>query len=324
MHAEKWQKPLVVSVVFAIALYVLSVMAADSDRVFESLAAINPLTWAAVLGLSLGNYVLRYVRWDMYLRSLSGIRVPHKQHLCYYLAGFALSTTPGKAGEAIRAWYLHRHGIRVRHSVGALFVERLLDLFAIAVLSVAGVWVFREYRWFVFLVIGGIVVGMIILQRRHWFRGLASRTSGQGRLARGLKHLSGMLDDCAALLRGRWLASGLLLGILSWGGEGIGFWLVLQAMGQQVDLATAVSVYGIAVLVGALSFLPGGLGGTEAVMTLLLMAVGVDNAVAVAATLVCRAATLWLAVVIGLCVMAGLSLRDGISPVNSNNNTAED
>jgi uncharacterized protein (TIRG00374 family) len=260
----------------------------------------------------------------MYLRSLSGIRVPHQQHLAYYLAGFALSTTPGKAGEAIRAWYLHRHGIRVRHSVGALFVERLLDLFAIAILSVAGVWVFIEYRWFVFLVLGAMVVGMFMLQRRHWLRGLGARLSGQQRLSRGLTHLSGMLDDCAALLRGRWLASGLLLGILSWGGEGIGFWLVLNAMGQPVDLATAVSVYGIAVLVGALSFLPGGLGGTEAVMTLLLMALGADNAVAVAATLVCRAATLWLAVVIGLCVMAGLSLRDDVRPVESNNNTVED
>lgn len=324
MHAEKWQKPLVLSVVLAIGLYIVSVIAADSDRVLHALAGINPATWVAIVGLSLGNYVLRYVRWDMYLRSLSGIRVPHKRHLSYYLAGFALSTTPGKAGEAIRAWYLHRHGIRVRHSVGALFVERLLDLFAIAVLSVAGVWVFREYRWFVFLVLGGIVILMIILQRRHWFRGLASRASGHERLSRGLTHLLGMLDDCAALLRGRWLASGLLLGILSWGGEGIGFWLVLQAMGHPVDVATAVSVYGIAVLVGALSFLPGGLGGTEAVMTLLLVALGAENAVAVAATLVCRAATLWLAVIIGLCVMAGLSLRDGMSPQISNNNTAED
>ncbi len=324
MHAEKWQKALVLSVVLAIGLYALSVLVADAGRVTGALAAVSPAAWAGIIALSLANYLLRYLRWDMYLQSLSGIRVPHRRHLSYYLAGFALSTTPGKAGEAIRAWYLHRHGVRVRHSVGALFVERLLDLFAIAVLSVAGVWAFPDYRWFILLVIGGIVLSMMLLQHRTWWQSVFARAPRHSRLSRGLSHLGAMLEDCSGLLKGRWLLSGLLIGIVSWGGEGIGLWLVLKAMGHSVDLVTAVSVYGIAVLVGALSFLPGGLGGTEAVMTLLLMALGVDNAVAVAATLACRAATLWLAVIIGLAVMSCLSVIDGIRPRTLNNKIAED
>ncbi len=317
MQDSKWQRPLVVSVILAVALYALTAFVADADRVIRALLSIDPAAWAAILGLSVVNYALRYWRWDLYIRSLSAIRVTHGKHFSYYLAGFALSTTPGKAGEAIRSWYLHRHGVRVRHSVGALFVERLLDLFAIAILSVLGVWAFQDYRWFIGLVLVGIIIAVIMLQRRQWLYRLQAVVGARERLARAVAHVSSMLEDCAGLLRGRWLASGLMIGLLSWGGEGIGFWLILKAMGQSVDMTTAVSVYGIAVLVGALSFLPGGLGGTEAVMTLLLMALGVDNAVAVAATLACRVATLWFAVIIGLVSMSLLSLLQESRPPNS-------
>jgi uncharacterized protein (TIRG00374 family) len=52
-------------------------------------------------------------------------------------------------------------------------------------------------------------------------------------------------------------------------------------------------------LAGALSFLPGGLGGAEAVMGVMLVAFGADGAAAVAITLLCRIATLWFAVALG-------------------------
>jgi uncharacterized protein (TIRG00374 family) len=53
-------------------------------------------------------------------------------------------------------------------------------------------------------------------------------------------------------------------------------------------------------LAGALSFMPGGLGGSEAAMVLLLRMLRVPLSIAVAATLLIRAATLWFAVLLGI------------------------
>ena len=61
----------------------------------------------------------------------------------------------------------------------------------------------------------------------------------------------------------------------------------------------AVFVYAFAMLVGGLSFLPGGLGSSEAVMIGLLSLYGLPEATAVTATLICRLATLWFAVALG-------------------------
>jgi len=58
------------------------------------------------------------------------------------------------------------------------------------------------------------------------------------------------------------------------------------------------------------------LGSTEGAMILLLGLLGVETSVAVAATLICRVATLWFAVVIGLAAMgaAPLPARDATGP----------
>jgi uncharacterized protein (TIRG00374 family) len=56
-------------------------------------------------------------------------------------------------------------------------------------------------------------------------------------------------------------------------------------------------------LAGALSFMPGGLGSAEAVMVALLVSSDVAVADAIAATVLLRLATLWLAVGLGAVVL---------------------
>src|SRR4029450_7817178 len=74
-----------------------------------------------------------------------------------------------------------------------------------------------------------------------------------------------------------------------------------------LTLDDTVLVFSLGSLVGALSFLPGGLGVAETSMTGLIQGVG-DGArpAAVAATVLIRLATLWFAVVLGL---AGLGVE---------------
>jgi uncharacterized protein (TIRG00374 family) len=71
-----------------------------------------------------------------------------------------------------------------------------------------------------------------------------------------------------------------------------------------VSLGDAVFVYAAGTLVGSVSFLPGGLGGTEAVIIALLGALGVPVPAATAIAFIVRLATLWLAVLVGLATLA--------------------
>jgi uncharacterized protein (TIRG00374 family) len=75
-------------------------------------------------------------------------------------------------------------------------------------------------------------------------------------------------------------------------------------LGHPLPLATAVFIYAFAMLIGGISFLPGGLGSSEAVMIGLLVMNGFPEAAAVTATLICRLATLWFAVGLGAIFLA--------------------
>src|SRR5262249_28032523 len=72
--------------------------------------------------------------------------------------------------------------------------------------------------------------------------------------------------------------------------------------GARIGLQGATFVYAATTVAGALSFLPGGLGMTEAGMLALLLRLGsgIDRGTAAAATFVTRAATLWFAGALGL------------------------
>ena len=185
-----------------------------------------------------------------------------------------------------------------------------MDLLNIVLLSVLAAYYFEDYQLFVFITMA-VIIGLLpmIHSKRLLLFGeeLCDKISGKvGNLA---KHVIKLLESSAMLLKNKELYGGLILGLIAWGAEGVGFWYTLKLLGAEIDLLMAVSVYGVAILVGALSFLPGGLGGTELVMGLLLVALGVDKPTAVAATLICRIATLWFAVFLGLGVAGGLTMK---------------
>src|SRR3954451_17949836 len=93
-----------VAVIVALALY------AGLDEVLAHLRSVSARLIALMLGLSLLNYLLRGWRWQIFGNGL-GIRLPWGRNLLYFVAGFALTATPGKAGEGLRLWFLERcHG----------------------------------------------------------------------------------------------------------------------------------------------------------------------------------------------------------------------
>ena len=51
-----------------------------------------------LLALSLVNYAMRGLRWLIFSRALH-LGVPPGANLLYYVAGFAMTPTPGKAGR---------------------------------------------------------------------------------------------------------------------------------------------------------------------------------------------------------------------------------
>ncbi len=311
------------SVLIALVLYGVPVALADLQAVSAAASRLGPAGWALLLGLSALGYALRFLRWQGYLRQL-GHRIPTLPSLLCYLGGFAFTITPGKAGEAVRSLYLKQRGVGYAQSLAALFSERLLDLVAMLLLALAGALVFPQGRWLLALAAALILVLLPLAQHPGLQRTL-SRAAGRlrpGRLQALLRHGLDLLRASARLLRGPVLWAGLGVGLLAWSAEGLGFYLLLQYLELPAAPTLALGIYALSLLAGALSFIPGGLGSTEAAMGLMLLASGADAPTAVAATLIYRLVSLWFAVALGALALAVLGIADAPQPGQASPPTA--
>lgn len=254
---------------------------------------------AIALALSLVNYGLRFLRWQMYLKTL-GHTVPWLANLKIYLAGFALTTTPGKAGEALRGVLLKSWGIPYPKSLAALLSERLSDLLAVLLLTLFGLSLYPAARP---LVVGGaalILIAMAMFSSVRVLDRIEKKIQGTGRVASLSRHALEMLRQAGRCHAPMLLIAATLLGVLAWGAEAWAFHLILGWMDIHVAATFAVFIYAVSMLAGAASFMPGGLGGAEVAMTTLLVWAGAAMSDAVAVTVIIRLATLWFAVCIGM------------------------
>ncbi|MDN3722192.1 lysylphosphatidylglycerol synthase transmembrane domain-containing protein [Roseibium salinum] len=278
----------------------------------RAIAMVDTGTVVVVLLLSLVNYALRCWRWLLLLGERSAA-VPPLRHCAIYMAGFALTATPGKAGEAMRSLYLQPFGVSPRQSLAALYAERLLDLVVISMLAAlvltnAGAGAYM-------IAFAGLLVVMALTALQHpVVIGRLDRMAlslRQPRAAALLGTARDFLGAVRSMLNTRLAVIGTVLGLVAWGGEGVGTYLIAQSLGLEIGLALAIGIYAVAMLAGAFSFLPGGLGGAEVAMTTLLVYAGASVPVAIAVTMIVRLATLWFAVAIGLGAWFGLEVFRG-------------
>ena len=283
-------------------VYVGAGFAVDAARVREAIEALGWIGCSLVLSLSVLNYLVRFQRWQMFLARL-GHRLPAAQHLLCYLSGFAFTVSPAKAGEVVRSIYLREHGVSYSESVAALFVERLQDLLAMALLASLVVLDWPAYRP---LIAGALllVLALVIASSHKSLPTLLQRLGthiSRPKITAAVAALVNLLRSSRTLLQPKLLLLGTAVGVLSWGGEGLGYYLICQGLDVHVNLLVAMGIYALAVLAGSAAFfLPAGIGGMEVVMTSLLVSHGAPLRVSIIATLLCRVATLWFAVVIGI------------------------
>jgi len=279
--------------------------------VLAAFGSVGTVGVLIALALSLVNYSLRFARWQLYLSAL-GHSMPTVPSGLIYIAGFALTTTPAKAGEMLRGVFLKVRGMPYTQSTAAFLSERLSDLVAIVLLSLIGILLYPQGSISLMVGVMGIGIAMLLLSRKNWLIGLTEKMNQRtGRTARVIHKLLLLLVEACCCHTPRLLLSATVLSLVAWSAEAYAFHLILHWMGSEVSIPFAFSVYALAMLAGAVSFLPGGMGGAEAVMVGLLIWAGMPEAQAVAATVIIRLATLWFAVALGgmVLILGGSALK---------------
>ena len=295
-------------------------------------SALRGFAWwlaAPILVLTLANYALRFVKWELYLRRLAVPGLPLATSALVFLSGFSMSLTPGKVGELIKCVFLRRlTGTPMKRTSAIVAVERLTDGLAMLVLAGLGLTQFAYGRAFLGAATLGALILVAVLRQPQLLATLFARIEPWPIVGPRVEHAVDFVHASAELLGARLLTGAVGLGIVSWAGECIAFFLVLIGLGLDPSwnlLLVATFVLAVSSIVGALSMLPGGLGVADAsVAGMLLLLVPGDTmtrSTAVAATLLIRFATLWFGVIIGVAALVALErgIATGVVPTSTVN-----
>lgn len=309
-----------IAIFIVVSMIVFGLVGVYGDPVLV-LQALSVIPWYWVLPvmmcLSFLNYIFRYFKWQYFLQRIE-IHLSHRDSFSVFLAGFTLTTTPGKIGEAIKGYFVQAiEGVPVVKTIPIVVSERVTDLLAMVMLALVGfaLGVNTGDQLLTVIILGGAVLGgAIVLGSKTFYQKIIARLTSMGPLKRFQDHCDILEDTMTKTLSPKPMLLSTIISIPGWFMECLELWLLLAILtGQPFTLSLlliSTFVHATASIIGAVSFLPGGVGTYEvtsvALITVILL---VGNTIASAATILIRVMTLWFSVVVGFIAMAIVTRR---------------
>jgi glycosyltransferase 2 family protein len=290
------------------------------ERIPGLIGRANPALLVAAFVVFYLGFPLRGYRWARLLRGTGlpiGIRDATE---IIFLSWLVNCLVPAKLGDLYRAWLLKLNSAAsMSRTVGTVFIERILDLFAISSLGLAaGFWSFRNGLPTQIQIVFGIAVGVVILlavallSMRNFGRRILVRLPVPHRI---IEYYDRFEEGVFGAVGLKGLPPLVVLTGLIWATESMRLYLVVQALnlpGVQLGLSGAVFVALIGSLLTAVPLSPAGLGIVEAgVVGVLNVAYGIPATEGAAIALVDRVISVLSIIVLGSIAYAISSKRRG-------------
>jgi uncharacterized protein (TIRG00374 family) len=331
------QPKTILSLVLPIILLVLVFRVVLNINVGDLVASIgqaNPLLLLSAFIVFYAGFPLRGFRWALLLRG-TGFRIGLRDATeILFLSWLVNCLVPAKLGDVYRAYLLKLNSpVSLSRTFGTVFIERILDLFAISVLGLAaGFWSFRNGLPTEIQVVFGIAVGVVIvlavglLTLRNFGRQILVRLPVPHRFVELYDRFEEGVFGAVGL---RHLPPLIVLTGLIWATEAMRLYLVVAALGfpdVELGISGAFFVALIGSLLTAVPLSPAGLGIVELGVVGILTAVyGVSGNEATTIALVDRAISVFSIIILGSIAYsispkrrgAGLSGAPGPDPSRS-------
>jgi len=305
------QPKTILSLVLPIILLILVFRVVLNINVSDLIAGVrqaNPLLLLAAFVVFYAGFPLRGLRWALLLRG-SGFRIGLRDATeILFLSWLVNCLVPAKLGDVYRAYLLKLNSpVSLSRTLGTVFIERILDLFAISVLGLAaGFWSFRNGLPTQIQIVFGIAVGVVVvlavllLSLRNFGRQILVRLPVPHRIVELYDRFEEGVFGAVGL---RHLPPLIVLTGLIWATEAMRLYLVVAALhfpDVELGISGAFFVALIGSLLTAVPLSPAGLGIVElGVVGVLTAAYGVPGNEATTIALVDRTISVFSIIVIG-------------------------
>lgn len=313
---------LIVGGLFGVGVIIALLLYTDLQEVSAHLSAFPLALMIPVLLLTLLNYGLRWFKWHRYLHLIGISDLPVVDSAALFVSGFVLALSPGKVAELLKAAVLRAMtGTPFARSAPVIVAERVTDGLAMLILAAIGFGgavvqssaqraLLTPYLPAYLAILGILITGIILIQFRSLFLRILSLVERIPLIGRISHAFHDMYESSYELFRPLPLTWAVALGVVSWAGECVAFYLILVGLGLPPGwllLWQAMFILAASSIIGAVSGLPGGLGAAEFTivgMVQLLILRETNPGLAGTAAMLVRLSTLWFGATLGLMTAA--------------------
>lgn len=286
--------------VLSTAIIMLILIGLDIKGFVKAILKFNIIYVPIILALIILNYFFRYLKWKFYLSS-ADVKISFKDSIKIFLAAIPMTLTPGKIGEALKAYIIKvKYNYPITYTLPVVLVERITDALGMLILAGIGGLIFN-FGAFLLGVVLLIVIGVVMcLLNNSLFRKIINILNFIPFLKRYVEPIMSFYENVCNLLNVKVLASGILIGIAAWIIEGGIVYFCIKGAGAQISFLYSIFMLALSSIIGVISMIPGGVAASEGSLLAMLLSAGIDSGRTGLIILLIRISTLWIGVVIGV------------------------
>ena len=313
----RFDNTILLIIIGTITLYAILIFVPDFNLIQEKISNFKINYLPLILLLVSASWIPLIIKWHFLLKNCQ-IEIPLAKSVAVFLSGMFFDITPGQIGALMKSQILKTSSnISRTKTAPIVLVEKVYDLIGAIVASIIGIIILGIHHHL-------IIIGILVLSTIFFFMYYRPATEFFFKrliktkfFSKYVENLSEFYEIIQKSTNVKVATICILLAVTYWFiVSAAGYYVLLSFDINALDYLKVLAIYATSTLLGAISFVPGGIGITEGTLTGLLTLEGIGVSVALILSVMIRIFTLWYSAFIGF-----IALKFSVNFFRNNSNS---
>ena len=309
----KLDNRLILVLVAVIGIYAIFLFVSDYNIISEKISNFKINYLPLILFFVSASWIPLIIKWHFLLKN-SEVDVPLTKSIAIFFSGVAFEITPGQIGALIKSQILKTsYNIPRTKTVPIVIVEKVYDLIGAILASVIGIIILGMEIYLIAIAISVLAFIFFFMYHKPASELFFNRITKLKFFSKYIENISGFYETVQKSTNVRAATICILLALAYWFMVSAAAYYILISFDVNiVDYLKVLAIYSTSTLLGAISFIPAGIGITEGSIAGLFTLNGIDVSTALILAVMIRIFTLWYSVSVGFIALkftGGLSFR---------------
>ena len=296
----KLDNRLILVLVAAVGVYAIFLFISDYSIISEKISNFKINYLPLILFFVSISWIPLIIKWHLLLKNCE-IDIPLKKSILVFLSGPAFEITPGQIGALMKSQILKTSSnIPRTKTVPVILLEKIYDLIGAILASIIGIIILGIEPYIIAIAILVLAIIFFFMYYRPASELFFKRITKTKFFSKYVDNIVEFNENVQKSTNVKIAIICILLAVTYWFIISTAAYYTLIAFDINIlDYLKVLAIYATSTLLGAISFIPGGIGITEGSIAGLFTLNGIDVSTALILSVMIRVLTLWYSVAVG-------------------------